>query len=199
MVRNSKLQDMTRYKKQVVEESATPQSDKPAAKCIQAVSRFIIDPDSQDEVEYLDAVTKSKNELGFQQDNVKSIQTRKRGSPLKEISHKETTFRQGKRWNCLNYPGVFEDKEEWSDEEFLFDVPQKISIRNGRTSPTESNFSCSSKKQKWTVEESEWIKLGVKKFGLGNWQKILKHYPFCDRTGVMIKDRWRTMQKLGMT
>ncbi|XP_043562642.1 telomeric repeat-binding factor 2-like isoform X3 [Chiloscyllium plagiosum] len=199
LVGNSKLQTMTRHKKQTVEENAIQRSDKPAAKCIQAVSRFITDPDSQDEVECLDTVNKSENRLGFHQDNVKSIQTRERDGSLKEISPKETTLRRGKWCNQVNYPGGIEGKEEWSDEEFLFDVPKKISIRNGRTSPTESNFSCSSKRQKWTVEESEWIKLGVKKFGLGNWQKILKHYPFCDRTGIMIKDRWRTMQKLGMT
>ncbi|XP_060693607.1 telomeric repeat binding factor a isoform X2 [Hemiscyllium ocellatum] len=199
LVGNSKLQTMTGHKKQTVEENAIQRSEKPAAKCIQAVSRFITDPDSQDEVECLDTGNKSENRLGFHQDSVKSIQTRERDGSLKAISPKETTLRRGKWCNQVNYPGGIEGKEEWSDEEFLFDVPKKYSIRNGRTSPTESNFSCSSKRQKWTVEESEWIKLGVKKFGLGNWQKILKHYPFCDRTGIMIKDRWRTMQKLGMT
>ncbi|XP_041047996.1 telomeric repeat binding factor a isoform X1 [Carcharodon carcharias] len=194
---NSKSQQMTRYKKQRAEANAIQQSDEPAAKCIQAVSRFIIDPDSQDEREHLDTVAKSESAQEFQQNRVKPIQPRKRDGPLKEIPHKE--LQHVKRRNCLNDPGVIEDKEKWSDEEFLFDVPQDIAIRNGRTSPTGSNFSFSSKRQKWTVEESEWIKRGVQKFGPGNWGKILKHYPFCNRTSVMIKDRWRTMQKLGMT
>ncbi|KAK7800229.1 hypothetical protein U0070_010062 [Myodes glareolus] len=51
---------------------------------------------------------------------------------------------------------------------------------------------------KWTVEESEWVKAGVKKYGEGNWAAISKNYPFTNRTAVMIKDRWRTMKKLGM-
>lgn len=52
--------------------------------------------------------------------------------------------------------------------------------------------------QKWTVEESEWVKAGVQKYGEGNWAAISKNYPFVNRTAVMIKDRWRTMKRLGM-
>ncbi|XP_078066784.1 telomeric repeat binding factor a [Mustelus asterias] len=197
---NSKSQQMTRCKKQRTEADTVQQPDKPAAKCIQTVSRFIIDPDSQDEVEHLDSIAKSESRQEFQQDGVKAIQSRKRNGPFKETSQKETTLQLGhvKRHNCLNEPGIIEDKEKWSDEEFLFDVPQDISTRNGRTSPTESNVSFSVKRQKWTVEETEWIKQGVQKFGPGNWWRILKHYPFCNRTSVMIKDRWRTMRKLGI-
>ncbi|XP_067854178.1 telomeric repeat binding factor a isoform X2 [Heptranchias perlo] len=198
MPENSKAKQMARYKKQRTEAKAIQQSDRPNAKCIQAVSRFIIDPDSQDEIECLDDKAKSDSqEIQHRKEN--SIQPHNRDDSFKEISHKETTLQQVKRRHCLNYPEVTEDKEEWSDEEFLFDVPRDVSIRNGRTSPTESTFSTSTKRQKWTIEESEWIKQGVQKFGVGSWQKILKHYPFCDRTSVTIKDRWRTMQKLGMT
>ncbi|XP_042196182.1 telomeric repeat binding factor a isoform X2 [Callorhinchus milii] len=115
-------------------------------------------------------------------------------SPVERLS-KETGTLQGKRSNLRELQMV-ENKEEWSDEEFLFAIPQATS--HGRTSPTESTFSISSRRQRWTVEESEWIKRGVRKFGVGNWGKILKSYPFCDRTNVMIKDRWRTMHKLGL-
>ncbi|NWU30589.1 TERF2 factor, partial [Dyaphorophyia castanea] len=52
--------------------------------------------------------------------------------------------------------------------------------------------------QKWTMQESEWIKEGVKKYGEGRWKAICLKYPFENRTPVMIKDRWRTMKKLGM-
>uniref|UniRef100_UPI00398EC011 telomeric repeat binding factor a n=1 Tax=Pristiophorus japonicus TaxID=55135 RepID=UPI00398EC011 len=161
MCENSKAQQMARCKKQRTEATL----DKPGVKCIQAVSRFIIDPDSQDEVEHLDTTAKSGSRLEVQHDGVNPLQSHNKDGPLKEISQKKTTLQQVERKNFLNHPGVIEDKEEWSDEEFLFDVPQDISIRNGRTSPTESTFSWSSKRQKWTIEESEWIKQGVQKFG----------------------------------
>ncbi|KAF6289201.1 telomeric repeat binding factor 2 [Rhinolophus ferrumequinum] len=87
------------------------------------------------------------------------------------------------KWNSSN--GV-EEKETWVEEDELFQVPDGEST----TSVT--------KKQKWTVEESEWVKAGVQKFGEGNWAAISKNYPFVNRTAVMIKDRWRTMKRLGM-
>uniref|UniRef100_A0A8D2MAQ5 Telomeric repeat-binding factor n=1 Tax=Zonotrichia albicollis TaxID=44394 RepID=A0A8D2MAQ5_ZONAL len=71
-----------------------------------------------------------------------------------------------------------EEKDSWSDEEELFLLPCSL--------------------QKWTMEESEWIKEGVKKYGEGRWKTICLKFPFRNRTSVMIKDRWRTMKKLGM-
>ncbi|XP_053843441.1 telomeric repeat-binding factor 2 isoform X1 [Vidua macroura] len=83
-----------------------------------------------------------------------------------------------------------EEKDSWSDEDELF---------ANATSLEKNNLSInSSKKQKWTMQESEWIKEGVKKYGEGRWKAICLRYPFRNRTAVMIKDRWRTMKKLGM-
>ncbi|XP_036297281.1 telomeric repeat-binding factor 2 isoform X1 [Pipistrellus kuhlii] len=90
------------------------------------------------------------------------------------------------KWNSSN--GV-EEKETWVEEDELFDV---------QAAPDEENTASVTKKQKWTIEESEWIKAGVQKFGEGNWAAISKNYPFVNRTAVMIKDRWRTMKRLGM-
>ncbi|XP_008255769.2 telomeric repeat-binding factor 2 isoform X2 [Oryctolagus cuniculus] len=89
------------------------------------------------------------------------------------------------KWNSSN--GV-EEKETWVEEDDLFQVQ----------APDEDSASMIARKQKWTVEESEWVKAGVQKYGEGNWAAISKNYPFVNRTAVMIKDRWRTMKKLGM-
>nr|XP_015208884.1 PREDICTED: telomeric repeat-binding factor 1 isoform X2 [Lepisosteus oculatus] len=51
-------------------------------------------------------------------------------------------------------------------------------------------------KRHWTFEENQALKAGVRRYGEGNWAKILKHFEFNNRTGVMLKDRWRTMKKL---
>ncbi|XP_072926376.1 telomeric repeat binding factor a isoform X1 [Hemitrygon akajei] len=193
---NSETQNRIRSTKEKTKAKEIQQFKKPNANCIQAVSRFIIDPDSQDEVECVDTTPDDRRDIKNNREC--PIKLRNGNSTLEEIASQRNS-QKAKRQRYLENPDIVENKEDWSDEELLFDVPRKLSVPNGRTSPTESNFSLSSKRQKWTVEESEWIKQGVQKFGAGNWLKILKHYPFCDRTSVMIKDRWRTMQRLGMT
>ncbi|XP_060109887.1 LOW QUALITY PROTEIN: telomeric repeat-binding factor 2 [Heteronotia binoei] len=85
-----------------------------------------------------------------------------------------------------------EEKDTWSEEEDLFDH-----MSSGGES-TNTSVTSGAKKQKWTAEETEWIREGVKKYGEGNWKAIFKAYRFRKRTPVMIKDRWRTMKKLGL-
>ncbi|KAM6380895.1 telomeric repeat-binding factor 2 isoform 1-T1 [Pluvialis apricaria] len=93
------------------------------------------------------------------------------------------------RWNS-SYGE--ESKDSWSEEDELFSDVASF----GTNSHNATVFG--SKKQKWTIQESEWIKEGVKKFGEGRWKAICQKYPFQNRTAVMIKDRWRTMKKLGI-
>ncbi|NWJ08672.1 TERF2 factor, partial [Crypturellus undulatus] len=83
------------------------------------------------------------------------------------------------RWNSSS---AEQGKDVWSEEEDLFADAGENRIPMA----------------KWTIQESEWIKEGVKKFGEGRWKSICQKYPFQNRTAVMIKDRWRTMKKLGI-
>ncbi|XP_040265632.1 telomeric repeat-binding factor 2 isoform X2 [Bufo bufo] len=80
---------------------------------------------------------------------------------------------------------VVEEQDTWSDEDDLFQRSSKS-----------TNSTSSSGRRKWTIEETDWIKSGVEKYGEGKWAQILKNYPFHLRTAIMIKDRWRTMKKL---
>ncbi|XP_032051761.1 telomeric repeat-binding factor 2 isoform X2 [Aythya fuligula] len=93
------------------------------------------------------------------------------------------------KWSSLY---AEEQKDSWSDEDELFSDAAQLE-QNGHNSGVNG-----SKKQKWTAQESEWIKAGVKKYGEGRWKSICQKYPFQNRTSVMIKDRWRTMKRLGM-
>ncbi|NXI31765.1 TERF1 factor, partial [Sterrhoptilus dennistouni] len=58
------------------------------------------------------------------------------------------------------------------------------------------SLACSRRRQRWTYKEDSELKLGVRKFGVGNWAKILAHGNFNNRTSVMLKDRWRTLSKI---
>ncbi|KAJ8376612.1 hypothetical protein SKAU_G00071920, partial [Synaphobranchus kaupii] len=54
------------------------------------------------------------------------------------------------------------------------------------------------KKKKWTSKEDQDLKAGVQRHGEGKWSQILLNFDFPDRTGVMLKDRWRTLKKLNI-
>ncbi|XP_028624582.1 telomeric repeat-binding factor 2 isoform X2 [Grammomys surdaster] len=108
------------------------------------------------------------------------------GSDRQPRNNRMTISRASKdKWNS---PNGLEEKEVWTEEDQLFEVQAS----------SEDKSSNLTRKQKWTIEESEWVKDGVQKYGEGNWAAISKSYPFVNRTAVMIKDRWRTMKKLGM-
>ncbi|KFQ02266.1 Telomeric repeat-binding factor 2, partial [Haliaeetus albicilla] len=104
------------------------------------------------------------------------------------VSTKSAKSFQG-RWNS-SYGK--EEKDSWSEEDELFSEAELGLPSFPRAREVQHLV------RKWTVQESEWIKEGVKKFGEGRWKAICQKYPFQNRTPVMIKDRWRTMKKLGI-
>ncbi|KAM9122082.1 telomeric repeat-binding factor 2 isoform 3-T3 [Pangshura tecta] len=162
------------------ETSDMPQSP-PKSKRLLTISRLIMEQDSQS-TELSETPDSSQEPVvssafgTLQKPHVQCVSSRS-PKPLKA------------RWNTLNGQ---EEKDTWSEEDELF-LDKKSPGKNSH-----SSSSLGSKKQRWTVQESEWIREGVKKFGEGNWKIICKKFPFENRTAVMIKDRWRTMKKLGL-
>ncbi|TFK03897.1 homeobox protein Nkx-6.1 [Platysternon megacephalum] len=163
------------------ETSDIPKSP-PKSKRLLTISRLIMEQDSQSTElsetpdSSQEPVVSSAFRTLVQKPHVQRVSSRS-PKPLKA------------RWNTSNGQ---EEKDTWSEEDELF-LDKKSPGRNSHSSSI-----LGSKKQRWTVQESEWIREGVKKFGEGNWKIICKKFPFENRTSVMIKDRWRTMKKLGL-
>ncbi|XP_036607706.1 telomeric repeat-binding factor 2 [Trichosurus vulpecula] len=144
------------------------------------ISRLVLEHDSQGS-EQSDSPDSSQETIVSSASN--STVLKLHNQPLSgEKSHKV----HKDKWNSSN---GLEEKDTWLEEEELFHV---------QGSDGNNSSATGTKKQKWTVQESEWVKAGVKKYGEGNWAAISKSFPFVNRTAVMIKDRWRTMKKLGM-
>ncbi|XP_065272560.1 telomeric repeat-binding factor 2 [Emys orbicularis] len=163
------------------ETSDIPKSP-PKSKRLFTISRLIMEQDSQ-------STDLSETPDSSQEPVVSSaFRTRVQKPDVQRVSSRSPKPLKA-RWNTSNGQ---EEKDTWSEEDELF-VDKKSPGRNSHSSSI-----LGSKKQRWTVQESEWIREGVKKFGEGNWKIICKKFPFENRTSVMIKDRWRTMKKLGL-
>ncbi|XP_051661572.1 telomeric repeat-binding factor 2 isoform X3 [Manacus candei] len=178
--------DAERTKRQKeVENQDSEISDPPEiphkSKRLFTISKLVMETDNQS--------SKSSESPDSSQEPVVSSASRPR--PVQKLHDQPVTTESAKsfqgRWNSSR--GV-EEKDSWSEEDELFSDAASVGTNNTTV--------FNSKKQKWTIQESEWIKQGVKKFGEGRWKAICQKYPFQNRTAVMIKDRWRTMKKQGI-
>ena len=70
------------------------------------------------------------------------------------------------------------------------------SSSSGVGSGINSTSSSGGGRIRWKEEEVEYLKRGVKIYGVGNWRTILQSYPFHSRrSNVDLKDKWRNLQK----
>ncbi|XP_014798005.1 PREDICTED: telomeric repeat-binding factor 2 isoform X2 [Calidris pugnax] len=180
------FRDMERTKRRKEEESQDSQISNPPeiphkGKRLLTISKLVMEEDSQ------------YSELSESPDSSQEPVVSSASRPVQKVHDQPVSTKSAKsfqrRWNSSFGE---EAKDSWSDEDELFSDAASF----GRNSHNSTVFG--SKKQKWTIQESEWIKEGVKKFGEGRWKAICQKYPFQNRTPVMIKDRWRTMKKLGI-
>ncbi|KFV90092.1 Telomeric repeat-binding factor 2, partial [Eurypyga helias] len=152
-------------------------SDPPAiphkSKRLLTISKLVMEPDNQH--------SESSESPDSSQEPVVSSASR----PVQKLHDQPVSTKR--RWNSSFGE---EAKDSWSEEDEIFsDAGMTSSPRTGEVRHLV---------RKWTIQESEWIKEGVKKFGEGRWKAICQKYPFQNRTAVMVKDRWRTMKKLGI-
>ncbi|XP_064016256.1 telomeric repeat-binding factor 2 isoform X2 [Pogoniulus pusillus] len=177
--------DLERTKRQQEEENQDPEiSDPPKiahkSKRLLTLSKMVTERDIQ------------CGELSSSPDSSQEPVVSSASRPVQKLHDQpvptqSTKLFQG-RWNSSCGE---EEKDSWSEEDELFSDAASFTSDHNST-------VFGSRKQRWTVQESQWIKEGVKKFGEGRWKAICQKYPFQNRTAVMIKDRWRTMKKLGM-
>uniref|UniRef100_A0ACB8GDQ4 Uncharacterized protein n=1 Tax=Sphaerodactylus townsendi TaxID=933632 RepID=A0ACB8GDQ4_9SAUR len=91
----------------------------------------------------------------------------------------------------MNSTPRHEEKTTWTGEDKLVQASSW-----GDSSMTPATFR--TKNQKWTDEDTELIQQDVRKFGEGRWKQIREAYDFKNLTAVMLKDRWRTIKKMGL-
>ncbi|KAM5137724.1 telomeric repeat-binding factor 2 isoform 1-T1 [Mantella aurantiaca] len=168
--------------------ASTPREDLPSSGELKqpgpaiTLHQLVMEPDSQQDNEIEEE--KPSKAPSSQEKIANSTVRRLFTSPPANKKRKRDSLSKSKR---------VEEQDTWSEEDELFRE------RNQKDARTNNNTTTNGiKKQKWTIEETEWIRLGVTEFGEGNWAKILKKFPFHNRTSVMIKDRWRTMKKLSI-
>ncbi|KAG8562933.1 hypothetical protein GDO81_015867 [Engystomops pustulosus] len=156
-------------------------------RCTVTLHQLVMEPDSQQDSEIIE---EDEPEIK----SAKEPQQQKRNNSfVRKLFTSPVTSKRRKTsedHHVSEKRNIVEEQDTWSEEDNLFN--------ENKSSKSASNTSISGRRKKWTEQETEWIKLGVEKYGEGKWTQILKCYPFQQRTAPMIKDRWRTMKKLSL-
>ncbi|XP_056381908.1 telomeric repeat-binding factor 2 isoform X3 [Hyla sarda] len=149
--------------------------------------QLVMEPDSQQDSE---TEEEHKQEM---ESAIKPQQQKRRNASIRNLFNSPTTSKRRKTLIDNDFSensSIHEEQDTWSDEDELFQSNRSLKSGNSAGTP--------GRKKKWTDKETKWINMGVKKYGEGKWSKILRSYPFKQRTAIMIKDRWRTMKKLSL-
>ncbi|XP_066916239.1 myb-like protein X isoform X2 [Clytia hemisphaerica] len=71
--------------------------------------------------------------------------------------------------------------------------------RNRRVGNRDVSFKKKSARVKFQAYEEKSLIAGIERFGVGDWNNILKHFKFHEsRTNVALKDKYRTMKRQGL-
>jgi len=116
---------------------------------------------------------------------------------------KTPSFRkQKKSAHQLNFTDSDNDSsDEEEDGVALSKLPTKYKAKQEKKKPTKIHITRKNdtvkKRKRFTEEEDGAIRLGVERFGAGNWAQIKAYYSMelIDRTTINLKDRWRTLNK----
>ncbi|XP_039526146.1 telomeric repeat-binding factor 2-like isoform X2 [Pimephales promelas] len=166
------------------EECEDPPSDRHAAGQEPHDSRVVLSSDEECEDPPSDRHAAGQEPHDSSESEVHSTRPQVRSSPADSRSS-SSGKRGAKRAPWQDASGV---QEDWSDEESLF---------GAASGPSHKKTKRYTRKL-WTVQESDWLKEGVRRFGVGHWEPIRCAFPFTGRTACNLKDRWRTMVKLKM-
>ncbi|XP_054241249.1 telomeric repeat-binding factor 1 [Indicator indicator] len=128
-------------------------------------------------------------ELQNQTVNVKRSQRNSLETKQRSVKEKENITNQSP--GGMKNPMVRPHSQKYQVNHVLGSLNNLQNVENNGDA-----LACGRKRQRWTDKEDLELKSGVRKFGVGNWAKILVHGNFNNRTSVMLKDRWRTLCRI---
>jgi len=125
---------------------------------------------------------------------------------VREFEKGVKVWRDTPEWGFFEKPaGVSDSEEEEGDGEAeeKGGEEEREGAGEKKGKKRRASFEPSEEKEKkkripFTEEEEEYLTLGVKMFGAGEWAKILGHYGshfHPKRTNIHLKDKWRNMTK----